>query len=143
MPAFFILLFRFFRSLWHGLKDKDFRAMFLWVVLFLLLGTWFYAKVEGWNALDALYFSVITLTTIGYGDLYPHTPAGKIFTILYVLVGLGLISGFIFLLAERSGILKKNDLRKKRRINTKSTKDKVTFLIAIDDLDSKKARSLA
>jgi len=112
MPAFLILLFRFFRSLWHGLKDKDFRALFLWVVLFLLLGTWFYARVEGWSALDALYFSVITLTTIGYGDLYPHTPAGKTFTMLYVLVGLGLISGFIFLLAERSGFLKRNDAEK-------------------------------
>jgi voltage-gated potassium channel len=109
MPAFLILLFRFFRSLWHGLKDKDFRALFLWVVLFLVMGTWFYAKVEGWTGLDALYFSVITLTTIGYGDLYPHTPAGKIFTIFYVLVGLGLISGFIFLLAERSGILKNSN----------------------------------
>ena len=114
MPAFFILLFRFFRSLWHGLKDKDFRAMFLWVVLFLLLGTWFYAKVEGWNALDALYFSVITLTTIGYGDLYPHTPAGKIFTIFYIFVGLGLISGFVILLAERSGILKKSESEKEK-----------------------------
>jgi voltage-gated potassium channel len=107
MPAFLILLFRFFRSLWHGLKDKDFRALFLWVVLLLVLGTWFYARVEGWTALDALYFSVITLTTIGYGDLYPHTPAGKVFTMIYVLVGLGLISGFVFLLAERSGIIKK------------------------------------
>lgn len=108
MPAFLILLFRFLRSLWHGLKDRDFRALFLWVLLLLALGTWFYARVEGWNALDALYFSVITLTTVGYGDFSPHTPAGKIFTMIYVLVGLGLISGFVFLLAERSGILKRN-----------------------------------
>jgi hypothetical protein len=33
MPAFFILLFRFFRSQWRGLKVKDFRAMFMWVWL--------------------------------------------------------------------------------------------------------------
>ena len=109
MYAFLILLYRFFRSLGNGLKDKDFRAMFMWVILILLLGTWFYTKVEGWSALDALYFSVITLTTIGYGDFYPQTTAGKIFTMVYVLIGLGLISGFIFLLAERSGILKKNE----------------------------------
>ena len=106
MPAFFILIYRFFRSLWHGMKDKDFRALFTWVLLLLALGTWFYARVEGWTALDALYFSVITLTTVGFGDFAPQTPAGKIFTIFYILVGLGLISGFIFLLAERSGIIK-------------------------------------
>jgi len=114
MPAFFILLFRFFRSLWHGLKDKDFRAMFLWVLAILALGTWFYARVEHWRLLDALYFTITTLTTVGYGDFYPKTDAGKIFTIFYIFVGLGLISGFVILLAERSGILKKSESEKEK-----------------------------
>jgi voltage-gated potassium channel len=52
--------------------------------------------------LDSLYFSVITLTTIGYGDLTPSTAAGKIFTILYVFIGLGLILGFLNAIAARS-----------------------------------------
>ena len=115
MPAFLILLFRFFRSLWNGLKDRDFRALFLWVLLLLALGTWFYARVEGWSALDALYFSVVTLTTVGFGDFTPQTAAGKIFTIFYILVGLGLISGFVFLLAERSGIIKTTKREKERK----------------------------
>lgn len=114
MPAFLILIFRFFRSLWNGLKDKDFRALFLWVLAILALGTWFYAKVEGWNALDALYFSVITLATVGYGDFHPVTPAGKIFTIFYIFVGLGILSGFVILLAERSGLIKKMDKEGKK-----------------------------
>lgn len=109
MPAFFILLFRFFRSLWHGLKDKEFRALFLWVLVILLLGTWFYTKAEGWRALDAFYFTIITLTTIGYGDFSPKTDAGKIFTVFYIFVGLGLISLFIILLGEKSGLLKMSE----------------------------------
>jgi len=114
MPAFLILFFRFIRTIWDGLKDPEFRSLFYWVLGLLTLGTWFYARVEGWTVLDALYFSVITLTTVGYGDLYPHSPAGKVFTMIYVLVGLGLISGFVFLLAERTGIIKKSETEKEK-----------------------------
>jgi hypothetical protein len=71
--------------------------------------------VLGWSVLDALYFSVITLTTVGYGDFSPQTPAGKKFTMIYVLIGLGLISGFVFLLAERTGIIKKNEKEKEEK----------------------------
>ena len=106
MPAFFFLLYRFFRSLYHGLQDKDFRAMFYWVLGILALGTWFYARFEHWRWLDALYFTVTTLTTVGYGDFSPKTDAGKIFTIFYIFVGIGLLSGFIILLGERSGLIK-------------------------------------
>lgn len=55
-------------------------------------GTVFYHAVEKLNYLDSVYFSVITLTTIGYGDITPHTDAGKVFTIFYVLIGIGLLA---------------------------------------------------
>jgi len=58
--------------------------------------------VEGWNLLDSLYFSVVTLTTIGYGDLSPSTAASKIFTIFYIFVGLGIILAFVNTVAERA-----------------------------------------
>jgi voltage-gated potassium channel len=119
MPAFIFLIYRFFRSLWNGLKDREFRALFYWVIGILLLGTWFYAKVEGWRALDSLYFTVTTLTTVGYGDFYPKTDAGKLFTIFYIFVGIGLLSGFIILLGERSGLIK---IRQKNEEQAKDQK---------------------
>lgn len=57
------------------------------------IGTIFYHYIENLRYLDSLYFSVITLTTIGYGDIVPKTDAGKIFTIFYVLIGISLLAG--------------------------------------------------
>jgi len=51
--------------------------------------------LEGWTWLDALYFSIITLTTIGYGDFSPQTDMGKIFTIFYIVIGIGIILSFV------------------------------------------------
>jgi voltage-gated potassium channel Kch len=50
--------------------------------------------------LDSLYFRVVTLTTVGYGDLSPQTSIGKIFTMIYIILGLGILSSFIVLLAD-------------------------------------------
>ena len=80
----------------------------------LLSGTLFYRQVEGWSFLDSLYFSVVTLTTVGYGDLSPSTAAGKVFTILYVFVGLGIVLGFVNAVAERSQE-RQSEARKRRR----------------------------
>merc|ERR1711998_533631 len=45
-----------------------------------------------WTWTDAVYFSVCSLTTVGYGDLFPQTDEGKIFTCVYVYFGIGIIS---------------------------------------------------
>ena len=88
-------LIGFIRSIWKGLKDPEFRALFFLVLILLLCGTIFYMKVEKWTLLDAIYFCVTTLTTIGFGDPHPITPIGKIFTIIYVILGISILLGFI------------------------------------------------
>lgn len=73
------------------------------VALFiLLLGTVFYHLVEHLRWLDSVYFCTITLTTVGYGDITPHTDAGKLFTIFYVIVGIGILGTFANLLVKRA-----------------------------------------
>ena len=75
------------------IRDRDSRPVFLWALSVLMLGTLVYHWLEGWSYLDAFYFCVISLATVGYGDLTPTTPAGKLFTIVYV------INGIVILLA--------------------------------------------
>jgi voltage-gated potassium channel len=64
----------------------------LLAMTFSLIGcaTVFYRWQEGWRWLDAAYFSVVTIASVGYGDLTPKTDGGKLFTIVYIFSGIGL-----------------------------------------------------
>lgn len=64
------------------------------------IGTVFYRFVEDLRWIDSLYFSVITLTTIGYGDISPTTTSGKVFTMVYVIVGVGIFVALVTQIAH-------------------------------------------
>lgn len=90
-----IVVMGLFKTISSFLKDKEYRGLLVTTNTVLAIGTVVYHYVEGWSWLDSIYFSIITLTTIGYGDLSPQTVPGKIFTMVYILVGVGLILGFV------------------------------------------------
>ena len=87
--------------------------VFYWAAGTLLVGTIVYRWLEGWTFLDALYFSMITLATIGYGDLTPTTPIAKVFTMFYA------INGIVVLLAlfdriRRVRVQRHNEVKRQR-----------------------------
>lgn len=59
------------------------------------LGTVVYHFTEKFTWLNSYYFSVVTLSTVGYGDYVPHNDIGKIFTTFYIFAGVGIITTFI------------------------------------------------
>ena len=79
------------------MRDPETRALPVVAGALVLTGTIFYWRTEDWTVIQALYFSVVTLTTVGYGDLHPTSAGTQIFTILYILTGLGV---FVALLAS-------------------------------------------
>jgi len=85
----------YLRTFFGSLVDPQVRPYLVAAANLLAVGTIFYSLIEGWAPLAAAYFCVITLATIGYGDLVPVTQLGKLFTMLYVIAGLGVISAFI------------------------------------------------
>tara|TARA_B110000503_G_scaffold138332_2_gene224321 strand:+ start:1114 stop:1458 length:345 start_codon:yes stop_codon:yes gene_type:complete len=110
-----------FRTLLSFLKDDEYRDLLFTTIVILIAGTLIYHFLEGWSYIDSLYFSVVTLTTIGYGDFAPQTDAGKLFTILYIITGIGMILSFINTIQhhythmkhkERREILKNKGLKK-------------------------------
>ncbi len=66
-------------------------------------GTVFYHFVEEWSCVDSLYFTVVMLTTSGFGDFYPTTEFSRIFTILFILIGVSFILGFLNFIMTSDG----------------------------------------
>ena len=102
MLQFFLTLWHFVRAIRKGLADPEFRSLCILVLIVIGSGTFFYHFVEGMGWIDAFYFCVITLTTVGYGDFAPQTPIGKLFTVVYIFVGLGLLAAFIGYVAQNA-----------------------------------------
>ncbi|MEK5029289.1 potassium channel family protein [Paenibacillus sp. FSL M7-1046] len=95
MLSFLLTLKRLVTGLWRALKLKNFQALLVLVVITLTSGTIFYVKEEGLSVIDAIYFCVATLSTIGHPTFVPQTTLGKTFTIIYIIVGTGLFLGMI------------------------------------------------
>ena len=96
-----LLILTMVRAGWALRRDSQFTSLALLAVIAILSGTGFYSIVEGLRIVDALYLSVVTLTTVGYGDLAPKTDAGKLFAVVYVLVGIGILLAFVTTLAAK------------------------------------------
>jgi voltage-gated potassium channel len=71
--------------------DQTTRPILVYAATIILSGTILYRWLEGWSWLDSLYFVVVTLTTIGYGDLVPTKPITKIITIFFAINGIAIL----------------------------------------------------
>ncbi|HSM80228.1 MAG TPA: potassium channel protein [Nodosilinea sp.] len=66
----------------------------------MVSGVFWYRFVEGWTWLDATYMAVITLSTVGFGETNPLSPRGRLFTILLIVAGVGVIAYILNNLTE-------------------------------------------
>ena len=94
------------RGLAAALSDDRVRGLLALTFAMIAVASVFYWYVEGWSYLDSVYFSVITIATVGYGDFSPQTALGKIFPIGYIFVGLGLFVAAASSIAD--GIIRGN-----------------------------------
>jgi len=73
-------------------KQLKVHTVIISLVSIVGLGTVFFHVVEGWGWLDSYFFTVVTISTVGYGALVPVTALGKIATTALIFVGLGVFA---------------------------------------------------
>jgi voltage-gated potassium channel len=84
----------------------------------LVVGTVGYMLIEGWPFLDALFMTIITMSTIGYGEVNVLSPVGRIFTIGLIVIGVIIASYVITTAVElftSQGLLEQIRYRRRRK----------------------------
>ncbi|PID68188.1 MAG: hypothetical protein CR968_02895 [Flavobacteriia bacterium] len=128
MFSFLLNVYRFIKILIKGLKeDTEFRALLIFITILLIGANVFYTQMEGWSIIDALYFSVMTMSTVGYGDLTPTTDISKLFTVIFTFLSIG---AFVAFTAKFLNIIFEHNKRKaekiKQKINNRKQKRQAT-----------------
>lgn len=91
----------------------------IFLVILLVIGTFGYKYIEKWNFFDSLYMTVITLATVGFGEVKPLTFYGRVFTIFLIIFG---ITTFVygisrlqtfFIEGELTGLLRRRKMESK------------------------------
>ena len=81
----------FIRSLAAIWADPESRALIVIAAVQITAGSFVFWWIEDWSLVESLYFCVVSSTTVGYGDFTPTTDAGRIITIIYLVMSVGLV----------------------------------------------------
>lgn len=94
-------------------------------VLVVVLGVAGYIFIEGWSFLDALYMTITTLATTGFGEVKKLDTSGRILTIALIVAGIGLIviSGALFAQVIQEGVIGERGRRKRMQRRIGALKD--------------------
>ncbi len=82
-------------------RDPETRALPAVAAALVVTGTLFYWRFEDWTVVEAFYFCIVTLTTVGFGDLSPTTAGTQLFTVVYILTGFGVLVALLTSVAQQ------------------------------------------
>lgn len=113
------------------MKELRSRLIFSSILIGFIIafGTFGYMVIEGWNLLDSLYMTIITLTTVGYREVHVLSPYGIVFTIILLIGGVGII---LYVLASGARVILEGELQEvlgRRRLEKKIKELKDHYII--------------
>lgn len=95
------------------------RRLQIFLTLFLIvsaIGTVGFMFLEGLSFVEALYYNIVTMSTVGYGDIHPTNQASRLFAVLLIVMGVGTFLGVIANATEII-ILKRDTQSRERKVN--------------------------
>jgi voltage-gated potassium channel len=107
---------------------KIIKGLFILLVI-LLIGSVGYMVIEKWEFLDALYMTVITITTVGFGEVRQVTRLGRIFTIFIIFFGIGIIAYILGMVAQAMVDLQVRSIIGRRKLGLKIRSIKNHYII--------------
>jgi voltage-gated potassium channel len=93
---------------------KKARLLIILPVAIIVIGTFGFMAIEKLSFLDALYFTFVTVGTVGYGDIHPVTAAGKIFDMVLIVFGIGTFLAVVTSLTQSLVARDQASMRKNR-----------------------------
>ena len=77
---------------WFFIRREDIDRIVILLLLIVFISAAFISVAENWTLVDALWWSIVTLTTVGYGDVTPVTPVGRFVATLDMFIGIGILA---------------------------------------------------
>jgi len=108
------------------------KKILLWsasLAALLVMGSMGYVIIEGWSFFDGLYMTVTTLTTVGFGEIRPLSKFGRVYTMVLILTGVGVM---LYIIGALASVVVEGELQEalgKRKIRRKVRKLKDHYII--------------
>jgi voltage-gated potassium channel len=103
---------------YSNIVNRQLIVAIVMIVAVLIVGTLGFHFIEGWPLLESAYVATQTVTTVGYGDITPQTHTGRIFSLIFMLLGVGTVLYGLTQIARsviQSGIIEALSSRRKIR----------------------------
>lgn len=82
------------------MKNPVIVSALLLITTMIGIGTVVFHTLEEWSWIEAFYFTVVTLSTVGYGDLHPTHDLSRLAAAIYILIGVGIFATTIGYIAR-------------------------------------------